>query len=212
MKPRLHLLLRVACRLVLVLLLALFVQTAGAQLPVFQYAIFYNLNMEMDPTPAMVINGPVFCNQSIWEGSDITTFHSTVNAVGTNSTGTSALANAYGQKIEYSGPVNASMKVEGSTIRIKFTHAAGLTAKDGLLKWFQISGADQNFVSADAKIDGDSVIVSSPAVTAPVAVRYAWDNYPDTANLFNGAGLQAAPFRTDNWDAMPPIAEQMTAK
>jgi sialate O-acetylesterase len=123
-----------------------------------------------------------------------------------------ALANAYGQKIEYSGPVNASMKVEGSTIRIKFTHAAGLTAKDGLLKWFQISGADQNFVSADAKIDGDSVIVSSPAVTAPVAVRYAWDNYPDTANLFNGAGLQAAPFRTDNWDAMPPIAEQMTAK
>ncbi|MGA1982527.1 MAG: sialate O-acetylesterase [Acidobacteriaceae bacterium] len=123
-----------------------------------------------------------------------------------------ALANVYGQKIEFSGPVYASMKVEGSAIRVKFTHAAGLTAKDGPLKWFQIAGADQKFVDADAKIDGDSVIVSSPSVSAPVAVRYAWDNYPDTANLFNGAGLQAAPFRTDDWDAMPPIAAQMTAK
>jgi sialate O-acetylesterase len=123
-----------------------------------------------------------------------------------------ALANVYGQKIEYSGPVYASMKVEGSAIRIRFTHAAGLTAKGGLLNWFQIAGADQRFVFADAKIDGDSVIVSSANVPAPVAVRYAWDNFPDTANLFNGAGLQAAPFRTDNWDAMPPIADQMTAK
>jgi sialate O-acetylesterase len=123
-----------------------------------------------------------------------------------------ALANVYGQKIEYSGPVYASMKVEGSAIRIKFTHAAGLTAKEGLLKWFQIAGTDQKFVFADAKIDGDSVIVSSANVPAPVAVRYAWDNFPDTANLFNGAGLQAAPFRTDDWDAMPPIADQMTAK
>jgi sialate O-acetylesterase len=123
-----------------------------------------------------------------------------------------ALANAYGQKIEYSGPAYASMKVEGGAIRIKFTHAAGLTAKDGLLKWFQIAGADQKFLFAEAKIDGDSVIVSSANVPAPVAVRYAWDNFPDTANLFNAAGLQAAPFRTDDWDAMPPIADQMTAK
>jgi sialate O-acetylesterase len=123
-----------------------------------------------------------------------------------------ALANAYGQKIEYSGPVYASMKVEGSAIRVKFTHAQGIMAKGGPLKWFQIAGADQKFVDADAKIDGDSVVVSSPDVPAPVAVRYAWDNYPDTANLFNGAGLQAAPFRTDTWDAMPPIEAQFTAK
>jgi sialate O-acetylesterase len=123
-----------------------------------------------------------------------------------------ALANVYGQKIEYSGPVYASMKVEANAIRVKFTHAAGMTAKGGSPKWFQIAGADQKFVDADAKIDGDSVIVSSADVTAPVAVRYAWDNYPDTANLYNGAGLQAAPFRTDSWDAMPPIAAQMTAK
>ena len=123
-----------------------------------------------------------------------------------------ALANVYGQKIEYSGPVFASAKVEGSAIRVRFTHAAGLTAKDGPLKWFQIADADQKYVDADAKIEGDSVVVSSPQVSAPVGVRYAWDNYPDTANLYNGAGLQAAPFRTDAWDAMPPIAAQMTAK
>ena len=121
-----------------------------------------------------------------------------------------ALANAYSQKIEYSGPVYASMKVEGSAIRVKFTHSAGMTAKDGPLTWFQIAGADQKFVDADAKIDGDSVVVSSPNVAAPVAVRYAWDNYPNTANLYNATGLQAAPFRTDNWDAMPPIVAQLT--
>jgi len=123
-----------------------------------------------------------------------------------------ALANVYAKKIEYSGPVFASMKVEGGAIRVKFTHAEGLMAKDGPLNWFQIAGADQKFVDAEAKIEGDSVVVSSAQVAAPVAVRYAWDNYPNTANLYNGAGLQAAPFRTDAWDAMPPIAAQMTAK
>jgi sialate O-acetylesterase len=123
-----------------------------------------------------------------------------------------ALANVYGRKIEFSGPVYASMKVEGGSISIKFTHAAGLMAKGDKLNWFQIAGADQKFVDADAKIEGSSVIVSSPQVTAPVAVRYAWDNYPDTANLFNAAGLQAAPFRTDTWDAMPPVEAQFTAK
>jgi sialate O-acetylesterase len=123
-----------------------------------------------------------------------------------------ALANVYGKKVEYSGPVYSSMKVEGSAIRINFTHAAGLMAKGDKLTWFQIAGADQKFIDADAKIEGGSVIVSSPLVPAPIAVRYAWDNYPDTANLYNSAGLQAAPFRTDTWDAMPPIEAQFTAK
>jgi len=124
-----------------------------------------------------------------------------------------ALANVYGRKIEFSGPVYASSKVEGPAIRVKFTHAAGLKSKDGgPLKWFQIAGADQKFVDADPRIVGDSVVVSSPMVSAPVAVRYAWDNFPNTANLYNGAGLQAAPFRTDDWDAMPPIAAQFTGK
>jgi sialate O-acetylesterase len=124
-----------------------------------------------------------------------------------------ALAKAYGDKsMEFSGPMYASNKVEGGTIRVKFTHASGLRAKDGPLKWFQIAGADRNFVDADAKIEGDSVVVGSSQVTAPVAVRYAWDNYPDTANLYNASGLPAAPFRTDTWDAMPPVEAQMTAK
>jgi sialate O-acetylesterase len=123
-----------------------------------------------------------------------------------------ALAKAYGKKIEFSGPVYAGMKVEGNAIRVKFTHADGLAGKDGPLKWFQIAGADEKFVDADAKVDGDSVFVSSPDVTAPVAVRYAWDNYPDTANLVNGAGLPAGPFRTDDWDAMTAVAAAFTGK
>lgn len=123
-----------------------------------------------------------------------------------------ALANVYGHKMEFSGPVFQSMKVEGNAIRVRFTHAEGLTAKGGPLKWFQIAGADQKFVDADAKVDGHSVVVSSPDVKSPVAVRYGWDNYPAGANLVNGAGLPAAPFRTDTWDAMPEVAAQFTGK
>jgi sialate O-acetylesterase len=111
-----------------------------------------------------------------------------------------ALANVYHRNIEYSGPVYESMTVEGMTIRVKFSHlGGGLVAKDGPLKWFQISGADRHFVDAEAKIDGDSVVVSRPDVTVPEAVRYAWDNYPEGCNLYNAAGLPAAPFRTDTW-------------
>jgi sialate O-acetylesterase len=123
-----------------------------------------------------------------------------------------ALAKAYHWDVEYTGPVYQSMKVEGSAIRVNFTHAAGLNARHGTLHWFQIAGADQKFVDADAKIDGDSVVVSSPGVPHPVAVRYAWDNYPNTANLYNASDLPAPPFRTDTWDAMPPIAAQFTGK
>ena len=116
-----------------------------------------------------------------------------------------ALANVYGQKIEYSGPVYDSMKVEDGAIRLKFTHiGGGLVAKGGDLKWFQIAGADQKFVDATAKIDGDSIVVSSPTIAAPVAVRYAWDNFPDGANLYNKDDLQASPFRTDTWKVVVP--------
>jgi len=123
-----------------------------------------------------------------------------------------ALANVYGRKEEFSGPVFASMKMDGGAVRIRFTHAGGLTAKDGPLKWFQIAGADQKFVDAEAKIEGDTVVVRSQQVSAPVAVRYAWDNYPEGANLYNAAGLPAAPFRTDTWDALTPIAVAFTGK
>ncbi len=111
-----------------------------------------------------------------------------------------ALANVYGRKIEYSGPVYESMTVSGTVIRLKFSHVGGgLVAKDEPLKWFVIASADKKFEPAEAKIDGDTLIVSSREVSAPVAVRYAWDNYPEGSNLFNGAGLPAAPFRTDRW-------------
>jgi len=123
-----------------------------------------------------------------------------------------ALANAYGKKLEYSGPRYRSMKVEGNAIRIRFTHAGGLIARDGPLKWFQIAGADQQFVVADATIDGDSVVVKSDKVAAPLAVRYAWANYPFGCNLFNGVGLPAAPFRTDDWDALAEIAKEFTPR
>jgi sialate O-acetylesterase len=92
------------------------------------------------------------------------------------------------------------MKIEGNAIRISFTHAKGLKAgADGTLQSFAIAGEDRKFVWADAKIDGDSVVVSSPQVPQPVAVRYAWATNP-IASLFNEAGLPASPFRTDNWE------------
>jgi sialate O-acetylesterase len=109
-----------------------------------------------------------------------------------------ALANTYGQNLEYSGPMFKSATVENGDIRVAFTHlGGGLVAKGGPLKCFAIAGQDLNFVPADARIDGDTVVVSGTSVAAPAAVRYAWENYPDGCNLYNAAGLPAAPFRTD---------------
>ncbi|HVW19884.1 MAG TPA: sialate O-acetylesterase [Opitutaceae bacterium] len=105
-----------------------------------------------------------------------------------------ALANAYDQKIEWSGPAYASMAVEGGAIRVAFTHAEGLTSKGGPPRTFEVAGADGKFVPAEARIEGASVVASSPRVAAPVAVRYAWASWPEGCNLYNGAGLPAAPF------------------
>ena len=110
-----------------------------------------------------------------------------------------ALEKTYGKKIESSGPRYASMKVEGGAIRVTLTHAAGLQARGGELKRFAIAGADKKFVWADAKIDAGIIIVASPQVPQPVAVRYAWTQNPQGCNLSNDAGLPAAPFRTDAW-------------
>lgn len=124
-----------------------------------------------------------------------------------------ALANTYAKKLEYSGPRFSSMKIEGSAIRLRFTHSGdGLLAKGGTLHWFQIAGSDRMFVDAEAVIEGDTVVVKSTKVAAPVAVRYAWDNYPEGSNFFNQEGLPAAPFRTDNWDALTETALQFTGK
>jgi len=113
-----------------------------------------------------------------------------------------ALKVSYAKDIVYSGPVYKSMKVDGSTIRIEFDHiGGGLKAIDkyGYLKGFAIAGDDRVFRWAKARLDGNQVIVYNADVRNPVAVRYAWGNNPDDANLYNAEGLPANPFRTDNW-------------
>ena len=112
----------------------------------------------------------------------------------------SAEALAYHRKVEYAGPVYKEMALvdNESAIKLNFDHARGLMAKGDKLTGFAIAGEDKKFVWADAKIVGKSVIVSSPQVPHPVAVRYAWHINP-ICNLYNGAGLPASPFRTDDW-------------
>ena len=108
-----------------------------------------------------------------------------------------ALAKQYGKPVEFSGPVYESMKAEGTALRLNFSHAAGLAARGGPLKTFEIAGADGKYFAAEARIDGGNVIVSSSSVPTPVVVRYAWSSYPEGCNLTNAAGLPAVPFRTD---------------
>ena len=107
---------------------------------------------------------------------------------------------AFGEKdFVYSGPMYDTMKVDGGKVRLTFKHTGGgLVAKDGPLKGFAVAGKDKRFVWAEATIDGDAVVVSSPTVAQPVAVRYAWANNP-VCNLYNKEGLPAGPFRTDDW-------------
>jgi len=107
---------------------------------------------------------------------------------------------AYGDKnVVHSGPIYRSMKIEGSKIIITFTNTGGgLVAKgDGQLKYFAIAGVDKKFLWAKAKIEGDNIVVWNEQVTNPVAVRYAWADNPEGANLYNKEGLPASSFRTD---------------
>jgi len=122
-----------------------------------------------------------------------------------------ALANVYGKMVEFLGPQYAGAKLNGSSMVVSFTHAEGLTGKDGPLRWFQIAGADGKYVDATAIVQGSIVIVRSDQVMEPATVRYAWDNYPQGANLVNAAGLPAAPFRTDSQDALTSIAKEFTS-
>lgn len=109
-----------------------------------------------------------------------------------------ALAATYGRKTEFSGPVYKSFKTEGNQIKIYFDHVGkGLEAKGGALKGFAVAGEDGKYKWADAKIEGDVVMVSSADVKNPKNVRYAWQDNPEYANLYNKAGLPASPFRTD---------------
>ena len=110
-----------------------------------------------------------------------------------------ALGIAYGKSLEYSSPMQDSFHIEGTQAVIHFAHAGGgLVAKDGPLSGFVVAGEDHQFRFADARIDGDKVVVSSPQVPKPVAVRNGWADFPKV-NLFSKEGLPAAPFRTDDW-------------
>lgn len=111
-----------------------------------------------------------------------------------------ALGTVYGQKVPAtSGPLPAGHTVRGGEIVLNFKHTdGGLVARGGPLAGFTVAGVDRVWKPAQARIAGATVVVASPEVAAPVAVRYAWENLP-TATLFNGAGLPASPFRTDDW-------------
>lgn len=106
---------------------------------------------------------------------------------------------AYGHDIVYSGPVYRQATVEGNAMRVWFDHVAGglKTSGPGQLEGFEVAGADGKYQPATAKIHGDTVVVSSLAVRAPVAVRYAWANDP-AGNLYNASGLPASPFRSQD--------------
>ncbi len=109
-----------------------------------------------------------------------------------------ALAKTYGQSIEYSGPQYVGMKSFGAALQLTFSHVTGgLSDHGSTLKGFEVAGPDGKFFPATANIDGNTVFVSSPDVPVPTVARYAWAAFPDGCNLYNGAGLPAAPFRTD---------------
>ena len=110
-----------------------------------------------------------------------------------------ALGGTYGKKIAYSGPLYDRMSVEGSEIRLHFLQTgSGLAIHGDALNGFTVAGRDRKFHRAVARIEGDSVVVSSAEVEAPAAVRYAWGDSPE-CNLYNKDGLPASPFRTDDW-------------
>lgn len=105
---------------------------------------------------------------------------------------------AYGERVEDSGPVYRGHTLRDGRVVIDFHHARGLTAR-GELGAVAVAGADRRWVWARARVEGNRLVVWSPEVPEPVAVRYAWSNNPVNATLYNAAGLPARPFRTDTW-------------
>ena len=116
----------------------------------------------------------------------------------------SALAQVYFNENEFSGPLYAGMQIEEGKVRLTFSNSGGMKSRDaGPVRGFALAGEDRKFHWADASIEGDHVIVSSPKVPNPVAVRYGWADNPD-CNLINSEGLPASPFRSDTWAQSPP--------
>jgi sialate O-acetylesterase len=115
----------------------------------------------------------------------------------------SALKIAYNQDVLFSGPIYKTMRISGNKLTLTFDQTGdGLKIKNkyGYIKGFAVAGEDHKFYWASAKVTGKNTLeVSSSEVLQPVAVRFAWGNNPDDANLYNSADLPASPFRTDKW-------------
>ncbi len=104
-----------------------------------------------------------------------------------------ARALTYGEAVEYDGPLYRQATPEGASIRVWLDHARGLNAKGGEVTGFEVAGSDGKFSPATAKIDGETIVATSPSVAEPISVRYGWANSPQ-CNLFNGEALPASPF------------------
>jgi sialate O-acetylesterase len=113
-----------------------------------------------------------------------------------------ALRLVYGKAVVSSGPTYRRHVIRDAQVIVEFDNVAGglvSRGSDGRVGGFAIAGDDGKLVWADARIDGNRVIVWSDRVPNPATVRYAWSNNPSTASLYNRDGLPAAPFRTDKW-------------
>jgi sialate O-acetylesterase len=113
-----------------------------------------------------------------------------------------ALHDTYGKDIAWSGPVLENMAIDGPTVILQFNPMdSALLVRDkyGYVKGFAVAGANRVFHWAKGVQYGNNIYLRSEAVDAPVAVRYAWADNPDDANLYNTEGLPAGPFRTDDW-------------
>ena len=108
-----------------------------------------------------------------------------------------ARAIAYGEKIEYSGPLFRQATTENGGMRVYFTHTKGLMARGGMLQGFEVADSDKRFQPATAMVDGETVVVRGNGVEHPEYVRYAWANASLEANLYNGAGLPASTFTSE---------------
>jgi sialate O-acetylesterase len=146
------------------------------------------LTLKKSPNTAMVVTADV---------GDAVDIHPTRKGPVGARLALAARALAYGEKVEYSGPLFDKVEFKPAAAVVSFTHVGGgLVSQGGELRGFTIAGADKKFVPAQAEIEGNTVVVWSKQVSTPTAVRYGWANVPDV-NLFNKEGLPASPFRTD---------------
>lgn len=109
---------------------------------------------------------------------------------------------AYGERLVYSAPVFAQAEFGGHAVALRFDPMGSALAVRGgaaALRGFSVAGGDRRFHPAQARIDGDRVVVESAEVAQPQAVRYAWSENPAEANLVNREQLPVSPFRTDTW-------------